>query len=235
MFLHARRLAWAAGFTDMHPLRAQALTFFIGVRFDFVRSDAIGCHSDEDSAIVVELNGIGKTSFSTLATLHHGKSRTPVIQSTLFYAHLNKESRTRQPIPDWFIQKYSQSIRNKTVRALSVQGVTNVPEHSRKATIVLTSDHMDHYGHLNNYFYVEFASAEIDKALAAHLTTPTSGSVRSLEVTFQRECKEGDALNIFTWRSDVEPRTWFCHILRQGLPASRVKVTFHPHTPSASL
>ena len=215
-------------------LRKTGHAFFIGLRFDFAKSDVIGCHVHEDSSIIADLNSIGKTSFSTLATLYYGNRSNPVIHSTLFWVYLNKESRKKESIPDWFTQKYSQPIRNERAKTISVGPTAEIPEHSRRTEITLTSEHMDHNGHLNNYYYIEFACNKIHGALSVEYS-PGVSSVRSLEVTFLQECLEGDELSVFTWRSDGDPLTWFCQTMRRGLPASCVRVMFYPTRPSAAL
>ena len=202
MFLQTRILAWEAGLIDLkRGLRKTGHTFIIG-RFDFVRTDVIGCHSHEDSSIVVELNGIGKTSFRTLATLNYGNRSNPVIKSTLFWVYLNKESRKKEVIPDWFVKKYSHPIRNKKTKILSVEPTTEIPKHSRRTEITLKPSHIDHNGHLNNYYYIEFACDEIGRAMSAEDSAGV-GSVRSLQVTFLQECLEGDELCLHLERRNI--------------------------------
>ena len=233
MFLQTRILAWKAGLIDLkRGLRKTGHTFIIGLRFDFVRTDVIGCHSQEDSSIVVELNGIGKTSFSTLATLNYGNRSNPVIEITLFWVNLNKESRKKEVIPDWFVKKYSHPIRNKKTKILSVEPTTEIPEHSRRTEITLKPEHIDHNGHLNNYYYIEFACDEIGRAMSAEGSAGV-GAVRSLQVTFLQECLKGDELSVFTWIDGTY--TWFFQTMRRGFPVSCVKVVFYPVRPLAVL
>ena len=235
MFLQTRRLAWEAGLIDMKQgLRKTGHTFFIGLRFDFVRRNVIGCHDHEDSSIVVGLNSIGKTSLSTLATLYYGNRSNPVIHSSLFWAYLNKKSRKKESIPDWFTQKYFHPIGNKRTKTISVGPTVKIPEHSRRTDITLKSEHIDHNGHLNNYYYIEFACNEIHGALSAE-DSPGVGSVKSMEVVFLQECLEGDELSVLTWRSDGDPLRWLRQTMRRGLPANCVEVMFYPTAPSAVL
>ncbi len=178
-------------------LRKSGHTFLTRMKFEF---KTITNGNEEKVKMVTKLHNVGLKSFQTLAVL---SSPTVEIQNILYWVYVDKKSRRKAPLPDWFSEKYSKLAPSTYGGDLNLRARDSFPTSKNQETLfAVEKEHIDHFGHLSNHYYIQCA-VEAAENILNRQTVNNNVFVKSLEVLFVKESLLGDHLKIETGRDGM--------------------------------
>ena len=191
-------------FLDFHKLRGKFLFFGISSRIDISQHFYKATSAINQLKISLRLSHVGTTTYCVKAETSGQNQKLPYAIFSIKAILVDPQHRTRIPFPEWWKNKYAKSVKPAMPPRMEI--LVKPKEGISCLTIPVVHSDADIYHHTNWVTYIRAChDAFIDGALqnmyGITREEDAERDVKYFEISFRKESKIGDKLDIYSWKS----------------------------------
>ncbi|KAK7093054.1 uncharacterized protein [Littorina saxatilis] len=162
--------------------------------------------------------GVGRTSLNLQSRLINKLDEKELATLNLKYVYVNRHTGRSATLPDWLVNKYTSTLREKISVELP-KTVPRVPLSASSYDVMVAESDVDHNNHTNNASYIRYCSdavhSAVKKGRLPRLEPDASNfPLLDLQAVYLGQSWMGDKLRVLLWQQE-DQQDAICFVIKR--------------------